>query len=118
MLSLYQNGGIIAELRGRLVGDGSEQGGHPAGRRPSCLVSGSNDVSRLRRDHRTIPRPSGPKALFPWCISAGTGRLRRTRVLGPDDDITLFEYVKRNNPPETGPRSWASSSVHPRVLRV
>jgi len=32
-------------------------------------------------------------------------------VLGPDDDITLFEYVKRNNR-ETGPAltPWSASS--------
>jgi threonine dehydratase len=30
-------------------------------------------------------------------------------VLGPDDDITLFEYVKRNNR-ETGPRAGRASS--------
>jgi threonine dehydratase len=45
------------------------------------------------------------------------GALRRflDEVLGPDDDITLFEYVKRNNR-ETGPALVGIELQHPADL--
>ena len=45
------------------------------------------------------------------------GALRRflDTVLGPNDDITLFEYVKRNNR-ETGRGAWSVSSWRPPKL--
>ncbi len=51
---------------------------------------------------RSLVSP-GAQALLPRRFPPGAGALRRflDEVLGPDDDITLFEYVKRNNR-ETG----------------
>ena len=59
----------------------------------------------LRRGRRARAGPRGPQALLPRRVPAGARRAAArssTRCSGPDDDITLFEYVKRSNR-ETGP---------------
>ncbi len=59
----------------------------------------------LRRHRRARPGLRGTQALLPRRVPAGAGRaapLPLDDVLGPDDDVTLFEYTKRSNR-ETGP---------------
>ena len=81
------------------------------GARPSpgatvvCLLSGgNNDVSRYGEVVERSLVHRGLKHYFLVEFPQEPGALRRflDEVLGPDDDITLFEYVKRNNR-ETGP---------------
>ncbi len=69
-----------------------------------CLVSGgNNDVSRYGEIIERSLVHRGLKHYFLVDFPQEPGALRRflDEVLGPDDDITLFEYVKRNNR-ETG----------------
>ena len=70
-----------------------------------CLISGgNNDVSRYGEILERSLVHLGLKHYFLVDFPQEPGALRRflDEVLGPDDDITLFEYVKRNNR-ETGP---------------
>ena len=107
MLDLYQVDGVIAEPAGRP--------GHarrsPAGwsssspARPWCAVlsGGNNDVSRYAEVVERSLVHRGLKHYFLVEFPQEPGALRRflDEVLGPDDDIVLFEYVKRDNR-ETG----------------
>nr|WP_245599532.1 threonine ammonia-lyase IlvA [Nakamurella lactea] len=108
MLDLYQQEGIIAEPAGALsvaaLLDPSMPE-LPAGSVVVCLVSGgNNDVSRYGEILERSLVHLGVKHYFLVEFPQEPGALRRflIDVLGPDDDITLFEYVKRNNR-ETGP---------------
>jgi threonine dehydratase len=69
-----------------------------------CLISGgNNDVSRYGEILERSLVHLGLKHYFLVDFPQEPGALRQflDEVLGPDDDITLFEYVKRNNR-ETG----------------
>ncbi len=105
MLDLYQNEGIIAEPAGALAvtalieNDVAEPGSTVV-----CLISGgNNDVSRYGEILERSLVHLGLKHYFLVDFPQEPGALRRflDQVLGPNDDITLFEYVKRNNR-ETG----------------
>ncbi len=105
MLALYQNEGIIAEPAGAL--SVAALGGIEVapGSTVVCLISGgNNDVSRYGEIVERSLVHAGLKHYFLVDFPQEPGALRRflDHVLGPDDDITLFEYVKRNNR-ETGP---------------
>ena len=68
------------------------------------ISGGNNDVSRY---HEVIERSlvhEGFKHYFLVTFRQEPGALRRflDRVLGPNDDIVLFDYIKRNNR-EQGP---------------
>jgi threonine dehydratase len=112
MLSLYQSDGIIAEPAGALASAVVSGGLIPsgllddrAGRDIVCILSGgNNDVSRYAEVVERALVFEGRKHYFLVDFPQEPGALRRflDDVLGPDDDITLFEYVKRNNR-ETGP---------------
>ncbi|MBO0873810.1 MAG: threonine ammonia-lyase IlvA [Pseudonocardia sp.] len=107
MLQLYQADGIIAEPAGALA-TAALAGGVvevPSGATVVCLLSGgNNDVSRYAEVVERALVHEGRKHYFLVDFPQEPGALRRflDDVLGPDDDITLFEYVKRNNR-ETGP---------------
>lgn len=113
MLALYQVDGIIAEPAGALAtaalpGLAADAGGTatiPAGGTVVCVVSGgNNDVSRYAEVVERALIHEGRKHYFLVDFPQEPGALRRflDEVLGPDDDITLFEYIKRSNR-ETGP---------------
>ncbi|MFT4042397.1 MAG: threonine ammonia-lyase IlvA [Gordonia sp. (in: high G+C Gram-positive bacteria)] len=105
MLDLYQNEGIIAEPAGALAVTALSRLSLPADADVVCLVSGgNNDVSRYGEIIERSLVHQGLKHYFLVDFPQEPGALRRflDQVLGPDDDITLFEYVKRNNR-ETGP---------------
>ncbi|APX34358.1 threonine dehydratase [Brachybacterium sp. P6-10-X1] len=119
MLELYQVDGIIAEPAGALAATAVATGaiehlGLPAAGGPSpeeetgdivvILSGGNNDVSRY---HEIVERSlvhEGLKHYFLVTFPQEPGALRRflDRVLGPNDDIVLFDYIKRNNR-EEGP---------------
>jgi threonine dehydratase len=107
MLDLYQHEGIIAEPAGALAIAGLlEATDRPVepGSVVVCLVSGgNNDVSRYGEVLERSLVHLGLKHYFLVDFPQEPGALRRflDGVLGPNDDITLFEYVKRNNR-ETG----------------
>lgn len=106
MLALYQSDGIIAEPAGALA---SAALGDTVLVRPGetvvCLLSGgNNDVSRYAEVVERALVHEERKHYFLVEFPQEPGALRRflDDVLGPDDDITLFEYIKRSNR-ETGP---------------
>ena len=106
MLALYQSDGIIAEPAGALaaaaLGDVVDVA--PGLTTLVVLSGGNNDVSRYGEVVERALVHEGRKHYFLVDFPQEPGALRRflDEVLGPDDDITLFEYVKRNNR-ETGP---------------
>ena len=104
MLDLYQNEGIIAEPAGALSVAGLLEADVAPGSTVVCLISGgNNDVSRYGEVLERSLVHLGLKHYFLVDFPQEPGALRRflDEVLGPNDDITLFEYVKRNNR-ETG----------------
>lgn len=109
MLSLYHSEGIIAEPAGALAAAALHLGETVPDLRPGAVVvalvsGGNNDISRYGEIIERSLVHSGLKHYFLVEFAQQPGALRRflDDVLGPDDDITLFEYVKRNNR-ETGP---------------
>ncbi len=110
MLDLYQSDGIVAEPAGALAGAALDQlaalpDAPPQGASVVCVVSGgNNDVSRYAEVVERALVHEGRKHYFLVEFPQEPGALRRflDEVLGPEDDITLFEYVKRSSR-ETGP---------------
>ncbi|PRY39395.1 L-threonine ammonia-lyase [Geodermatophilus tzadiensis] len=106
MLELYQVDGVIAEPAGALA-TAALTGGTvrvEPGQTVVCLLSGgNNDVSRYAEVVERSLVHQGLKHYFLVEFPQEPGALRRflDDVLGPDDDIVLFEYVKRDNR-ETG----------------
>ncbi|MEC3920014.1 threonine ammonia-lyase IlvA [Nocardia sp. CDC160] len=104
MLELYQNEGIVAEPAGALAAAALREVEVEPGSTVVVLLSGgNNDVSRYGEVIERSLVHQGLKHYFLVDFPQEPGALRRflDEVLGPDDDITLFEYVKRNNR-ETG----------------
>ena len=106
MLDLYQSEGVIAEPAGALASAALRV---PWRRPPQgpvvCLVSGgNNDVSRYGEIVERSLLHEGLRHYFLVTFPQEPGALRHflDDVLGPGDDIVLFEYVKKNNR-ETGP---------------
>lgn len=104
MLDLYQSEGIIAEPAGALSVAGLRDLHLPAGSTVVCIISGgNNDVLRYAEIMERSLVHRGLKHYFIVNFPQEPGQLLSflTEILGPDDDITLFEYLKRNNR-ETG----------------
>ena len=106
MLELYQSDGVIAEPAGALASAalGNVVEITPGTTVLAILSGGNNDVSRYAEIVERALVHEGRKHYFLVDFPQEPGALRRflDEVLGPEDDITLFEYVKRNNR-ETGP---------------
>ncbi len=105
MLALYQTEGIVSEPAGALASAALEQLGIQPGQRVVCILSGgNNDVLRYAEVMERALVHEGRKHYFLVNFPQEPGALRRflDEVLGPDDDIALFEYAKRSNR-ETGP---------------
>lgn len=124
MLDLYQVDGIIAEPAGALASAaiGPEGSDAPITVAPGatvvCLVSGgNNDISRYSEVLERSLVHEGLKHYFIVNFPQEPGALRRflDEVLGPDDDIALFEYVKRSDR-ETGPAFVGITLGGPRDL--
>ena len=105
MLALYQADGIIAEPAGALASAALPDLALSPGQTVIAILSGgNNDVTRYAEVVERALVHEGRKHYFLVEFPQEPGALRRflDEVLGPDDDITLFEYVKHNNR-ETGP---------------
>jgi threonine dehydratase len=106
MLDMYQTDGIIAEPAGALATAALRSAVRvKPGQTVVALVSGgNNDVSRYSEIVERSLVFEGRKHYFLVNFPQEPGALRRflDEVLGPDDDITLFEYVKKSNR-EVGP---------------
>lgn len=104
LLNLYQNEGIIAEPAGALSVAGLHQLDLKPGSTVVCVISGgNNDVLRYAEIMERSLVHRGLKHYFLVNFPQEPGQLRPFlhEILGPTDDITLFEYLKRNNR-ETG----------------
>lgn len=105
MLSLYQTEGIVSEPAGALAAAALGQFQPEPGSTVVVIISGgNNDISRYSEIIERSLVFEGRKHYFLVNFPQEPGALRRflDEVLGPDDDITHFEYVKRSNR-ETGP---------------
>jgi threonine dehydratase len=106
MIALYQSEGIVAEPAGALSVAALENIKEEIrGRTVVCIVSGgNNDISRYQEIIERSLVYRGLKHYFIINFSQRPGALRRyiNEALGPHDDITLFEYIKKNNR-ENGP---------------
>ena len=113
MLDLYQTDGVITEPAGALASAALRtQVSVEPGQTVVAIVSGgNNDVSRYAEIVERSLIFEGRKHYFLVQFPQEPGALRRflDEVLGPDDDITLFEYVKRSNSERWGPR-WSVST--------
>jgi threonine dehydratase len=70
-----------------------------------CVVSGSNnDIDRMQEIKERSLQYEGLKHYFLIRFAQRPGALKEfvNHVLGPDDDITRFEYMQKHNK-ETGP---------------
>ncbi len=126
MLEMYQREGIIAEPAGALAVTalGANLGIEPG----SCVVAivsgGNNDVSRYGEILERSLVHEGLKHYFLVDFPQEPGALRGflDNVLGANDDITLFEYVKKNNreigPALVGVELAAKSDLAPLVERM
>jgi len=106
LLALYGSDGIVAEPAGALASAAlAELVRAEPGQQVVCILSGgNNDVSRYAEIAERAAVFEGRKHYFLVEFPQQPGALRHflDEVLGPDDDVTLFEYVKRSNR-ETGP---------------
>lgn len=100
LLALYQNEGIIAETAGALSVAGLRAQDVTPDSVVVCVISGgNNDVLRYAEIVERDLIYRGLKHYFLVDFPQEPGQLRHflTDILGPDDDISRFEYVKRNN---------------------
>ena len=111
MLEMYQVDGIIAEPAGALASAVLPTGGMgpridliPGSRVLVLISGGNNDVARYAEVVERSLVHEGRKRYFMVEFPQEPGALRRflNDVLGPEDDITYFEYVKRSSR-DTGP---------------
>jgi len=101
MIDLYQHEGIIAEPAGALgIAALSLLGERLRGKKVVCILSGgNNDITRYPEVIERSLIDQGLKHYFLIEFSQRPGALRRylDDALGPSDDITLFEYIKKSN---------------------
>lgn len=106
IIDLYQIDGVIAEPAGALSSAAllDRLRVQPGQEVVVVLSGGNNDVSRYAEIVERSLINLGRKHYFLVNFPQEPGALRRflEEILGPDDDIVLFEYVKRSNR-ETGP---------------
>ncbi|MCL2784101.1 MAG: threonine ammonia-lyase IlvA [Propionibacteriaceae bacterium] len=111
MLALYQSDGIISEPAGALASSVLRAGPHDVtlgvseGQTVVCVLSGgNNDISRYSEVIERSLVHEGRKHYLLVSFPQEPGALRRflDEVLGPNDDIVLFEYTKKSNR-EQGP---------------
>ncbi|MCW3053398.1 MAG: ilvA [Chthonomonadales bacterium] len=101
MIALYQREGIISEPAGALsIAALSLLGERLRGKKVVCILSGgNNDITRYPEIIERSLIDQGLKHYFLIEFSQRPGALRRylDEALGPQDDITLFEYIKKSN---------------------
>jgi threonine dehydratase len=101
ILSLYNENAIIAEPAGALsIAALEEYRDEIKGKNVVCIVSGgNNDIERMQEIKERSLIYEGLKHYFIVNFPQRAGALREFMhdVLGETDDITRFEYTKRNN---------------------
>jgi threonine dehydratase len=106
ILQLYNNDAIVAEPAGALaIAALSYYREQIKGKNVVCILSGgNNDIERMPEIKERSLIFEGLKHYFMITFPQRSGALKEfvNKVLGPDDDITLFEYTKKNTK-ESGP---------------
>jgi threonine dehydratase len=106
ILKLYNEDAIVAEPAGALsIAALDDYADAIRGKTVVCIVSGSNnDIDRMQEIKERSLQFEGLKHYFLVRFAQRPGALKEfvNEVLGPDDDITRFEYMQKHNK-ETGP---------------
>ncbi|MCI1986679.1 MAG: threonine ammonia-lyase IlvA [Lactobacillus sp.] len=101
ILDLYTKQAIVAEPAGALsVGALANLKDEIQGKTVVCIVSGgNNDINRMQEIEERALIYAGLQHYFIFNFPQRPGALREfvSQVLGPDDDITKFEYTKKVN---------------------
>mgnify|MGYP001627404980 FL=1 len=106
ILKLYNEDAIVAEPAGALsVAALDNYAEQIKGKKIVCVISGSNnDIDRMQEIKERSLQYEGLKHYFLIRFAQRPGALKQfvNDVLGPNDDITRFEYMQKHNK-ETGP---------------
>lgn len=106
ILKLYNEDAIVVEPAGALsIAALDDFASEIKGRTIVCIVSGSNnDIDRMQEIKERSLQYEGLKHYFLVRFAQRPGALKEfvNHVLGPNDDITRFEYMQKHNK-ETGP---------------
>jgi threonine dehydratase len=106
ILRLYNEDAIVVEPAGALsIAALDDFAGEIKGKTVVCVVSGSNnDIDRMQEIKERSLQYEGLKHYFLVRFAQRPGALKEfvNHVLGPNDDITRFEYIQKHNK-ETGP---------------
>ncbi|WP_253735897.1 threonine ammonia-lyase IlvA [Paenibacillus sp. FJAT-26967] len=101
ILDLYNNNAIVIEPAGALsVAALDAYRSQIVGKNVVCIISGgNNDIDRMQEIKERSLIYEGLKHYFIVNFPQRAGALREflEEVLGPTDDITRFEYMKKNN---------------------
>jgi threonine dehydratase len=101
ILSLYNKDAIVIEPAGALsVGALDQYADKIKGKNVVCIISGSNnDITRMEEIKEGALLYAGLKHYFLVKFPQRPGALREfvMNVLGPTDDISHFEYTKKNS---------------------
>ncbi|MCC2683929.1 MAG: threonine dehydratase [Paenibacillaceae bacterium] len=101
MLDLYNRNAIVAEPAGALPIAALDRFREEIkGKHVVCVISGgNNDIDRMQEIKERSLIYEGLKHYFTVNFPQRAGALREflDEVLGPDDDITRFEYTKKHN---------------------
>ena len=106
ILKLYNEDAIVVEPAGALsIAALDDYAADIQGKTIVCIVSGSNnDIDRMQEIKERSLQYEGLKHYFLITFAQRPGALKEfvNHVLGPNDDITRFEYMQKHNK-ETGP---------------
>lgn len=106
ILKLYNEEAIVVEPAGALsIAALDDFATEIYGKNVVCILSGSNnDIDRMPEIKERSLQYEGLKHYFMIKFAQRPGALKEfvNNVLGPDDDITRFEYLQKTNK-ETGP---------------
>lgn len=106
ILKLYNEDAIVVEPAGVLaIAALDDYADRIKGKNVVCIVSGSNnDIDRMQEIKERSLQYEGLKHYFLIRFAQRPGALKEfvNDVLGPDDNITRFEYMQKHNK-ETGP---------------
>ena len=106
ILNLYGEDAIVAEPAGALsIAVLDDFANQIRGKNVVCILSGgNNDIDRMQEIKERSLQYEGLKHYFLIRFAQRPGALKEfvNHVLGPDDDITRFEYMQKHNK-ETGP---------------
>lgn len=126
ILKLYNKDAIVVEPAGALSLAALDQfEDEIQGKTVVCIISGSNnDISRMEEMKERAMLYNGLKHYFIINFAQRTGALKEfvTDVLGPNDDITFFEFSQKNNrekgPAVIGIELKSKADLDPLIFRM